>query len=153
MFKKTITYTDYDGNRRTEDFYFNLSKEEVVSWLTTTGGYTLDKVMEKLVKTSNDKEVIEIFKDLIYRAYGEKSLDGRRFIKSEEVKNNFMETEAFSDLFMELISDGKKAAEFFKAIIPQDLAEDIRKIISENPEGISDELKDYMLGNQSDVDA
>lgn len=142
MLKKTITYEDYDGNQRTEDFYFNLSKAEVVDWLTTSGGYTLDKVMEKLVRTENTKEIMQIFKDLIYRAYGEKSLDGRRFIKSEEVKNNFIETEAYSALYMELISNAKTAAEFFNGIIPKDMAADIDKMMAD-PANLPPEMKKY----------
>lgn len=142
MLKKTITYEDYDGNERTEDFFFNLSKAEVVDWLTTSGGYTLDKVMEKLIKTENSKEIMEIFKDLIYRSYGEKSLDGRRFIKSKEVKDNFVETEAYSVLYMELIGDAQKASAFFNGIIPKDLAAEVNKIMAD-PDKLPPALKEY----------
>lgn len=142
MLKKTITYEDYDGNTRTEDFFFNLSNAEIVDWLTTTGGYTLDKVMEKLIKTENSKDIMDIFKDLIYRSYGEKSLDGRRFIKSKEVKDNFIETEAFSVLYMELIGDAKKAAEFFNGIIPKDLAKEINELMS-NPDNLPEDMRNY----------
>lgn len=143
MLKKTITYEDYDGNQRTEDFYFNLSKAEVVDFLTTSGGYTLDKVVDKLVKSENAKEIMDIFKDLIYRSYGEKSLDGRRFIKTEEVKNNFIETEAYSVLYMELVADPKKAAEFFNGIIPKDMASEITKIMN-NPSDLPPEAQKYV---------
>lgn len=142
MLKKTITYEDYDGNKRTEEFFFNLSKAEVVDWLTTTGGYTIDKVVEKLIKTENAKEIMDIFKDLIYRSYGEKSLDGRRFIKSKEVKDNFIETEAYSALYMELIGDAKAAAEFFNGIIPKDMSEDIKKIMND-PSNMPPQIKEY----------
>lgn len=142
MLKKTITYEDYDGNQRTEDFYFNMSKAELVDWLTTSGGYTLDKVLEKLVKSENVKEVMDIFKDLVYRSYGEKSLDGRRFIKSKEVKDNFVETEAYSVLYMELVGDAKKAAAFFNGIIPKDLSEEVTKAMS-NPDKLPPQLQDY----------
>lgn len=131
MLKKTISYEDYDGNQRTEDFYFNLSKAEVIDWLTTSGRYTLDKLMDKLVRTENTKEIMQIFKDLIYRSYGEKSLDGRRFIKTEEVKNNFIETEAYSSLYMELIGDAKKAADFITGIVPKDLGEDVKTVMND----------------------
>lgn len=143
MLKKTITYEDYDGNSRTEDFYFNLNKAEVVDWLTTNGGYTLDKVVDKLIRTENVKEVMEIFKDLIYRAYGEKSLDGRRFVKSKEVKDNFIETEAYSALYMELIGDAKAAAEFFTSILPKDMAEDIGKIMND-PSALPPQVQGYV---------
>lgn len=144
MLKKTITYTDYNGETRTEDFYFNLNKAEIIDWLTTSGNYTLDAVVEHLVKTRNTKEIVNIFKDLIYRSYGEKSLDGRRFIKSKDIKDEFVETEAYSVLFTELISDSEKAAEFFNAIIPADLAAEVEKTMGENPDGIPAELKDYI---------
>lgn len=128
MLKKMITYTDYDGNKRTEEFLFNLSEAEVVEWLTTSGDYTLDKVVDKLTKERNNKELMNTFKDIIYRAYGEKSLDGRRFIKSKEVKDNFMETEAYSVLFMELVGDADKAVQFMKDILPKNLNEMVDKI-------------------------
>lgn len=143
MLKKTITYEDYDGNSRTEDFYFNLNKAEIIDWLTVSGGYTLDKLMEKLIKTENVKEVMEIFKDLIYRAYGEKSLDGRRFIKSKEIKDNFVETEAYSVLYMELIGDPKAAADFFNGIMPKDMAEDVQKIMAD-PNELPSDIRKYI---------
>lgn len=142
MLKKTITFEDYEGNERTEDFYFNLSKAEVVDFLTTSGGYTIDKLIEKLIKTENARDIMQIFKDLIYISYGEKSLDGRRFLKSKEVKDNFIETEAYSVLYMELISDAKKAADFLNGIIPKDLASEVTKYMSD-PNNLPPALKDY----------
>lgn len=144
MYKKTITYTDYDGNQRTEDYYFNLSKAEIIKWLTTSGDYTLDKVFEKLYAERNGKEIMNVFEELLYQAYGKKSLDGRRFDKSEEVKRDFMETEAYSVLFTELVTDAKKAGDFINKIIPRDLAEEVEKIMSENPNGIPAEIRDYV---------
>lgn len=145
MLKKTISYTDYDGNERKEDFYFNLTKAEIIEWLRSTdGSYTLDKYMERIAKEKNGRKIIETFKDIIWRSYGEKSLDGRRFIKSDEVKLAFTETEAYSILFTELVTDAKKAADFMNAIVPLDLVEEIKKIMEENPDGIPDELKDYI---------
>lgn len=144
MLKKTIEFVDYDGNKRKEDHYFNLNKAELIEWLTTSGDYTLDKVLLRIAKERNGRKIMETFKDLIYRSYGEKSLDGRRFIKSEEVKANFMETEAYSKLFVEICSDAKKAAEFINGLIPKDLAEEVEKAFRENPDGIPEELKDYI---------
>lgn len=143
MLKKTITYEDYEGNTRTEDFYFNLSKAEVIKWLTTSGDYTLDKVLVRLSEERNGKRVMEIFEDLLHRSYGKKSLDGRRFVKNEEVWNEFYETEAYSIMFTELVSDARKASDFVNNIIPGDLAKDIARIMKENPEGIPDTIKDY----------
>lgn len=144
MFKKTIKYTDYDGNLRTEDFYFNLNQAEVIRWLTTSGDYTLDKVLMRLSTERNGKEIMGIFEDLIRRSYGKKSIDGRRFIKNDEVWNEFYETEAYSELFTELVMDAKKAAAFVNAVIPPTLAKDIEKVMKENPDGIPDAVKDYV---------
>lgn len=144
MLKRTISYVDYDGNERTEDFYFHLTKAEVIEWLMTTGDYTLDKVLERIAAKRNGKEIMATFRDLIYKSYGEKSLDGRRFIKTEEVKQAFMETEAYSILFIELVSDGKKAGEFVNGIIPKELADEIARIAKENPDGLPDAAKDYI---------
>lgn len=141
MLKKTITYTDYNGQERTEDYYFNLNKAEIIEWLTTAGDYTLDEVLEQMTKKMDVKGIMEAFRDLIYRAYGEKSLDGRRFIKTPEVKANFMETEAYSVLFTELVTDAKKAADFFNAIIPQDIGKEVERIMSEHPNATPEELR------------
>ena len=117
MLKKTITYTDYDGNERTEDFYFNINKAEAAELeLSTTGG--LSGMIEKISQTQDIPEIIKIFKKLILMAYGEKSPDGKRFVKSEELSKAFSETEAYPELFMELASDPDKAAKFFEGIIP-----------------------------------
>lgn len=117
MLKKTITYVDYDGNQRTEDFYFNLSKAEIAEMeMTTAGG--LDKVINQIIAEQDGKRIIELFKDLILRSYGKKSPDGKRFIKSEELRDEFSQTEAYSDLFMELATDADAAAAFVNGIIP-----------------------------------
>lgn len=147
MLKKTVTYEDFDGNTRTEEHYFHLNDAEVTQWLVQAGDYTLDKVLEKLATEHNGKEIMEIFTDLIRRSYGEKSLDGRRFIKSEEATKAFMETEAYSQIFMELVTDATKAADFVNGIIPKGLSTKVQKIIAENPEGIPANLRDYIPGN------
>lgn len=127
MLIRKIKYTDFDGNEREEEFYFNLTKTEVTEWLTTNGDYTLDRVIGSLAKKRNAKEIMEAMKDLILRSYGEKSLDGRRFIKSPELSADFASTNAFSDLFMELLTDADKAADFINKIIPKDLADAVEK--------------------------
>lgn len=117
MLKKTIKYIDYDGNERTEDFYFNLTKAEITEMeLSHDGG--LVKLIEKIVAEQDSKRIIEIFKDLILRSYGEKSPDGKRFIKSQDLREAFAQTEAYSDLFMELASDADSAAAFVNGIVP-----------------------------------
>lgn len=120
MLKKTMTYTDYDGNERTEDFYFNLSKAECAEMeLETEGG--LSAKMQRIINAKDQTEIIKTFKELILRAYGEKSPDGKRFVKSKEISEAFSQTEAYSDLFMELASDDNAAVEFVNGIIPQDI--------------------------------
>ena len=117
MLKKTITYTDYDGNERTEDFYFNLTKAEVAEMeMSYTGG--MEKMLRKIVAEKDSKRIVEVFKDLILRSYGEKSADGKRFIKNQELRDAFAQTEAYSELFMELASDAEAAAAFVNGILP-----------------------------------
>lgn len=144
MLKKTITYTDYEGVSRTEDFYFNLSKAEVIKWLTTSGDYTLDKVLVRLSTERNGKEIMKIFEDMIKMSYGRKSLDGRRFEKSDEIWEDFYQTEAYSELFSELVQDAKVAADFINSLIPKEMSEGIAKIVKENPDAIPAEVKDYI---------
>lgn len=117
MLKQTRTYTDYNGVERTEDFYFNLTKAELTEMeMGTTGG--LSEMINKVIATKDAPQIIKIFKELVLRAYGEKSADGRRFIKSDELREEFSQTEAYSDLFMELATDADKAAAFVNGIIP-----------------------------------
>ena len=120
MLKKTITYVDYNGNERVEDFYFNLTKAEATEMeLSVEGGLT--KKLEDIVNSQNNREIIALFKEIILKAYGEKSQDGKRFIKSEELSEAFSQTEAFSELFMELALDGKASADFVNGILPANI--------------------------------
>ena len=120
MLKKTIEYVDYDGNKRKEDFWFNLSKAEIMEMeLLQDGG--LEKLIKKIISTQNTPKLVELFKALILKSYGEKSDDGRRFIKSPELTKEFTETEAYSQLFMELATDADAAANFVNGIIPSDV--------------------------------
>ncbi len=117
MLKKTITYEDYDGNKRTEDFYFNLSKAEILEMeMGVSGGMT--QMLDRIVAEQDSEKIIKTFKEIILKAYGEKSPDGKRFIKSEELSTAFSQTEAFSQLFMELATDADAAAKFVNGIIP-----------------------------------
>ena len=119
MLKKTITYTDYNGSERTEDFYFNLSKAEVMEMeMSTSGG--LSGTIQRIVAAQDAPAIIKIFKDLILKAYGVKSPDGKRFIKSEELATEFSQTEAYSILFMELSTDADAASEFVTGIVNVD---------------------------------
>lgn len=124
MIKKTISYTDYNGVERTEDFYFNLTKAEVMEMeMSTKGG--LAEMIQRIVAAQDQPAIIKIFKDLIVKAYGVKSPDGKRFIKNDEVVDEFVQTEAFSELFMELATDADAAAKFVNGIIPANLAKQL----------------------------
>lgn len=119
MLKKTITYTDYNGVERKEDFYFNLSKAELMEMeLGTTGGFA--EMIQKIVDAKEASRIVKVFKDMVLKAYGVKSDDGKRFIKSKELSDAFAQTEAYSILFMELATDDKAGAEFVNGIMPAD---------------------------------
>lgn len=127
MLKKTITYTDYNGVERTEDFYFNLSKAEITEMeLSTSGG--LAEMIQKIVAAQDAPSIIKIFKDLVLKAYGEKTPDGKRFVKSEEISTAFSQTEAYSILFMELATDAEAASNFVNGIVPNDMQVDSTKL-------------------------
>ena len=124
MLKKTITYTDYNDVERTEDFYFNLSKAEIMEMqMGTTGG--LAEMIQRIVAAQDAPAIIKIFKDLVLKAYGQKSPDGKRFIKTEELTSEFAQTEAYSQLFMELATDADAAAAFVNGIVPADVAKQV----------------------------
>lgn len=117
MIKKTITFTDYDGVERTEDFYFNLNEAELTEMqLSKVGG--LKEWLERMVKSENKVEIMKMFKMIILKAYGEKSPDGRRFIKSDALSEEFTQTEAYNKLFMELVTNETTMSEFVKGIVP-----------------------------------
>ena len=121
MLKKTITYTDYNGVERSENFYFNLTKAEIMEMeLGTVGGFA--EMVQRIVDAKDAPTIIKIFKDLVLKAYGEKSADGKRFIKSDELRESFAQTEAYSQLFMELATDSKAASAFVNGIVPADVA-------------------------------
>lgn len=126
MLKKTISYIDYDGNAREEDFYFNLNKAELAEMeLSENGG--LQKLLKKIIAEQDNSKIVSYFKEIILKSYGEKSLDGRRFIKNADLREAFEQTEAYSNLFMELASDSEKAAAFVEGIIPKDIAREVSK--------------------------
>lgn len=117
MLKKMIKYTDYNGVEREEPFYFNLNKAEVAEMeLEVKGG--LSAVIQRIVDTDDRPQLIAIFKNLILKAYGVKSDDGKRFIKTQELRDEFEQSEAYAELFMLLASDTDAATEFVNGIIP-----------------------------------
>ena len=124
MLKKIITYTDYNGVERTEPFYFNLSKAELMEMeLGVTGGMT--EMLNKIINAKDGPSLMKTFKEMIMKSYGIKSDDGKRLIKSEELSIAFTQTEAYSVLFMELITDDKAAADFVNGIIPNEIQAEV----------------------------
>ena len=124
MLKKIITYTDYNNVERTEPFYFNLSKAELMEMeLGVTGGMT--EMLDKIIAAKDAPSLMKTFKEMIMKAYGVKSDDGKRLIKSEELSIAFTQTEAYSVLFMELITDDKAAADFVNGIIPNEIQAEV----------------------------
>jgi len=123
MLKKLIKYTDYNGNERQENFYFNLNKAELMEMETeVTGG--MRQLLESIMEKQDIPKIMSAFKTIILKAYGEKSPDGRLFNKSAELSNAFTHTEAYNVLYMELLSDAKKAAAFINALMPEDMRGD-----------------------------
>lgn len=126
MIKKTITYTDYNDTKRTEDFYFNLSKAELTEMqLSKKGG--LDTYLTRIIKSDDTPEIMSMFKDIIVKSYGVKSDDGRRFIKSEEISNDFLQTEAYSELLLEIMTNANASSEFINGLMPREIVEEIAK--------------------------
>ena len=125
MLKRTFKFVDYNGNPRTEDHYFNLTQAEVTELeLSVDGGLTA--MINRVVQAQNGRQIIDTMKDIILKSYGVKSPDGRRFIKNQEVRDAFVQTEAYSQLFMELATNAKAASDFVAGIIPakEDVASD-----------------------------
>lgn len=126
MLKKTITFNDLDGNKLTEDFYFHLSKAKIMEMeLSTTGG--LEASMKKLIQKRDGATIMSVFKDLILKSYGERSLDGKTFIQNKELSEAFEQTDAYSELFVELVTNDVAAAEFFNGILPEDVREKVEE--------------------------
>lgn len=135
MLTKTITYTNYNDVEVTEKFYFNLTKAEITQLeMSVAGG--LSDTLKKMVDSKDVPTIMETFKMLIHKSYGIKSDDGKYFQKSEEISNAFEQTEAYSELFMELMNDPKIAGEFITAILPKEMQEQARveqaKLLNEN---------------------
>ena len=124
MLKKTITYNDYNGVSRTEDFYFNLSKAEIMEMeMSTAGG--MEQMINKIIAAQDTPAILKVFNDIILKSYGEKSADGKRFIKNKELTDEFTQTEAYSNLYMELSTDANAAAAFINGIIPVDVPKQV----------------------------
>jgi hypothetical protein len=132
MLKKTITYVDFNGDEVSEDFFFHLSKAELVELeMSHEGG--LQEAIQRIAAAEDGKAIIAEFKNIILSSYGVRSPDGKRFIKNQTLREEFESTEAYSTLFMELLTDADKASEFVRGVIPQDLAEEAAKVAPSLP--------------------
>lgn len=122
MLKKVIKYTDYNGTEREEEFWFNLSKADLARMeFSREGG--MEAVVKRLTNKLTGPEIYKIFEEMVLGAYGEKSDDGRRFIKSPELSKEFSETPAYDELLSEILASEENAAAFVNGIIPQDAVE------------------------------
>lgn len=131
MYTTIINYEDYDGNKRSKEAHFHLSKAELLELqLSWDGG--LEKVLKKIIDEHDQKRMIEMFKMIILKAYGEKSLDGNRFIKTPEITEEFTQTEAYSELFMKLATDDTAASDFINGIMPKNLVDEAKKLEAEH---------------------
>ena len=139
MIKRTINYIDFDGNPRTEDAYFNMTRSELIAFTfdmpdaitdaakntNTANNVDLEAAGAKLVERLGTSGIFNFVKDLVFRSYGKKSDDGRRFIKSNEMAIEFTQTLAYDEFLIDLFSDDKKAADFINGIIPAEMAKQI----------------------------
>jgi hypothetical protein len=126
MLKRDITYENFDGEKVTETFYFNLTKSEIVE-LEVGYDEGLQEVLQRIIKTENRKRLIEEFKRIILLSYGERSEDGKRFVKNDQLREGFAQTAAYDALFIELATNEESAAVFIKGIIPKDFAQEVEK--------------------------
>lgn len=126
MLKKTITYIDYDGMERTEDFWFNLSKTELTKLDAELPGGVLG-VLRKIIDKKDRKALVDFIETLILRSYGEKTLDGKRFVKTPDMAEEFMQTPAYDELFMSILSDTDSQTSFINGVIPQSMAKEIEQ--------------------------
>lgn len=141
MFKKTITYKDYNGTERTEPFYFHLNATDLFDIQLTADHGDFESMLKTIIADRDGKKIMTLFSQLIRRAYGVKSDDGKQFIKNEEVVNAFCQSPAYDELFLELVTDAKKAADFVNALIPKETIEKLKNMKQPNPEDLPEGMK------------
>lgn len=134
MLKREIKYTNFDDEEETDIFWFHLSKAELLEMQVEVEG-GLGKFLQRIIDEKNNKEIVDKVKWIILRAYGEKSADGKRFIKSDELREAFTQTAAYEALFTEFMIDGEAAAKFVEGVLPKDLDEFTKKLDQDKPTG------------------
>lgn len=151
MLKKLIKYTDYDGRERSENFYFYLNKAELMEMeLGVDGG--MQQMIQLIIDKQDIPKIMNAFKTIILKAYGEKSPDGRRFIKSEALSTAFSQTEAYSNLYMELVTDAKAAAAFINGIVPEEVAQAANERRKQSEEAAEENEEDKVVPISSEVE-
>lgn len=131
MIKKTIKYTDFNGTAREEDFYFNLTEAELMDLnLSEKGG--LKGYLESIISAQDEPAMVNLFKQIINLSYGIKSVDGRKFMKSPEILAEFTSTQAYSNLYMSLITNGDEAIKFITGVVPEDFQKRITESTATN---------------------
>ena len=124
MYKKKITYTDYNGQERTEDFYFNLSRSELIMLESTTpGGYAA--MLQRIIDSKDQRQLMNEFTNLIKMSYGVKSDDGKHFVKNDEIVNEFLNSAAFDQMFLEFFTEENAASDFANGVLPSSMNNDI----------------------------
>ena len=127
MYKETVTYTDFNDFERTEDCYFHLNEAELAKLeMSISGGFV--EMVDKAIKAMDGKTIMDTFDNIMHQSYGVKSPDGRKFIKNEEVWLDFKETEAYSIIFVKLVTDAEYAAKFIRGILPKKMAESVNEV-------------------------
>lgn len=131
MIKKTVTYTDYNDVKRTEPFYFHYTEAELLDMEMSTEGGFAERV-QRIIDAKDQTSLLKVIKQFVLDAYGVKSDDGRRFIKSKDVKDAFVECPAYSEIYMELLSDDKVAAEFVNGVVPDTMRDRLAAMVAKN---------------------
>lgn len=162
MLKRTIKYTDFNGVDQTEDHYFNVSPREFAEWEmneatlledgNVAGGFLAH--LENVGKSKDGKLIMSTFKDIISRSYGVRSDDGRRFVKSAQLSEEFLQSGAYDQLFIELVTNADKAAEFVRGIVPVTTVSDQPQVttITAIDTLSADQLRDELLRRQAETD-
>lgn len=139
MLKKTITYIDYNDEERTEDHYFHLTKAELLDWqMSVSGG--MQAYLNTIMESRDNVAIYQAFREIFVMSYGVKSPDGRQFVKNDEVRDAFFQSEAWSEMIMEVMSDPSGAAEIMASIVPKDLRNEVLTRAEEGAPSVSDEI-------------